>query len=280
MDSWRLNGNSLETAGSGLTPEDRGLAYGDGLFETIAIRNGRLRFIERHLARLRDGSERLGIALPDYVSDELQTAAQDTEHGTLKLILTRGTGERGYNPAGATTPNLYVGVSAAISVSPAPEAIGITATVCKTTVSVNPLLAGLKTLNRLEQVMARAEWSDAGVREGLMLDTNGHVISGTMSNVFAVIDNQLCTPDLQSAGIAGVMRSVILDAAGIDASVRNIPLAEFLTASEAFFSNSLIGLWPVVSLPHNGTQLALTPGPYTDAERTALVSLGVEECSR
>ena len=280
MDSWRLNGNSLETAGSGLTPEDRGLAYGDGLFETIAIRNGRLRFIERHLARLRDGSERLGIALPDYVSDELQAAAQDTEHGTLKLILTRGTGERGYNPAGATTPNLYVGVSAAISVSPAPEASGITATVCKTTVSVNPLLAGLKTLNRLEQVMARAEWSDAGVREGLMLDTNGHVISGTMSNVFAVIDNQLCTPDLQSAGIAGVMRSVILDAAGIDASVRNIPLAEFLTASEAFFSNSLIGLWPVVSLQHNGTQLALTPGPYTDAVRTALVSLGVEECSR
>lgn len=287
MDSWRLNGELLNPGDSAGDPEDRGLAYGDGLFETIAIRNGKLRFLERHLARLAEGSERLGIALPDYVSDELQTAAQGTQHGTLKLILTRGAGERGYNPAGAIRPNLYVGTSATTREFPAAEASGITATICENTVSINPALAGLKTLNRLEQVMARAEWSDTGIREGVMLDTNGNVISGTMSNVFAVIDNQLCTPDLQSAGIAGVMRSVILDAAGIDVSVRNIPLAGFLTASEVFFTNSLIGLWPVArlnrlnqlnNLNRRETQLAFTHGPYTDAVRAALFSLGVEEC--
>jgi len=269
MDSWRINGRPAAT----INPDDRGLAYGDGLFETMAVRAGALRFRERHMARLQEGCERLAITIPETLADELDTAIEGIQHGTLKLIVTRGEGRRGYSPHGAVNPTLLVGVSEEQAAPRIPE---IAARVCKTTVSVNPALAGLKTLNRLEQVLARAEWNDAAIREGVMQDVNGNVISGTMSNVFAVIDGRLTTPDLSAAGIAGVMRSVIVDAMELAVDVRPVALSELLSAEEIFFSNSLIGVWPVSRLNERELQV----GPVTLSVCEHLVELGVEECRR
>ena len=113
------------------------------------------------------------------------------------------------------------------------------------------LLAGLKHLNRLEQVLARAEWQDTAYAEGLLCDTSGRVIEGVFSNLFLIKDGELITPDLSRCGVAGVMRAEILQQAqslGISQTVRDVSYAELVAADEVFVCNSLYGIWPVCAL--------------------------------
>ena len=141
--------------------------------------------------------------------------------------------------------------------------------VCKTPLGLNPALAGIKHLNRLEQVMARAEWDDTNIAEGLMLDVAGHVIEGTMSNVFCVRQDTLFTPDLTHCGVEGITRERVLKTAGrngLEAVVTQLGLADIRQADEVFICNSLIGIWPVRRL----AEKSWLPGPITKALKQAL----------
>jgi len=233
-----------------LSTLDRGLLYGDGLFETIAVHNRTPRRWSRHLARLQRGCARLGIAQPDAGLLETEAAAlcRDAQRAVLKLIITRGTGGRGYRPDPAAAPTRILQLHPYPSWPADCALTGVRTRLCELRMGYNPALAGIKHLNRLEQVLARAEWDDPAVSEGLLQDQHGYLIEGTMSNVFLVRDNTLLTPGLTRCGVAGVTRGLILELAqqaGIETSVRNIAIGELTGMDEVFLCNSLIGIWPV-----------------------------------
>ncbi len=232
-------------------PPDRGLEFGDGLFETLAVVAGRPRLLDRHLARLARGAERLGLALPPSpaLAAELGAAAAAPGTGVVKLIVTRGEGGIGYAPP-AGAPRRYLWALPARE-RPGAPADGIAARWCRTRLAEQPALAGLKHLNRLEQVLARREPHDGTTAEGLMLDVHGRLVCGTMSNVFIVIGRELVTPSLARCGVEGVMRGALIEAfraAGERVTERDVDPHELEGASELFVTNALIGAWPVVAL--------------------------------
>jgi len=232
---------------------DRGLLFGDGVFETLAVFGDEPRFWVRHLRRLGAGCRRLGLPLPEEVllRDEATALLTGNEACVLKIIVTRGAGGRGYQVAGNTQPTRILQRHPWPAGSPGCADQGVQVRLCTLRLGSNPQLAGIKHLNRLEQVLARQEWTDPDIREGLLLDDESNVIEGTMSNLFAVNGGVLTTPDLSRCGVAGIMRTVVLEQAdhlGLDVTVRPLPLAEMEQADELFLTNSLIGLWPVTGL--------------------------------
>ncbi len=250
MTSW-IDG----VRGTRIDWRDRGLQYGDGLFETLRVRAGRVRLLDEHLERLSAGSRRLGITLPSIgrLRRELAAAAAGQDEAVLKLIVTRGRGERGYRPTGRERATRI------LSRWPAPPSAGpagaapITVRICRTRLGLNPALAGLKTLNRLESVLARTEWRDPRIAEGLMLDAEGHVVCGTMSNLFLRHGSVLATPLLDRCGVAGVMRRFVLGEArslGLRPTERRIGLADLASADEAFITNALAGPVPIGVIRH------------------------------
>lgn len=233
-----------------LSPADRGLAYGDGVFETIAAPGGRMRRFDRHFARLSASCERLRFPCPSRADIETDIAKLITGSAdcVIKVIVTRGAGGRGYRPPEDATPTRLTGIFAWPNYPPEHYTAGIRAIRCTICLGENPALAGLKHLCRLEQVLARREIAECNAAEGLMCSSQGYVVSGSMSNVFAVIDGTLCTPRLDRCGVAGVMRGAIIDAAesrGIAVHERILEPAEIERADELFFCNSIFGIWPV-----------------------------------
>ena len=229
---------------------DRGLQYGDGLFETIAVRESKPCLWQKHFDRLERGSERLGIPCPrqDLLLDECRHLIRGESTGVLKLILTRGFGARGYGAPMDPQPTRILTLHPWPNYPPAWEEQGIDLTYCRTLLGENPVLAGLKHLNRLEQVLARSEWRDRRIAEGLMQDGRGRVIGGTMSNLFLVRDGHLVTPRLDTCGVAGTVRALTLRIAtafGIPIAEGDIGRADLIAADGLFLTNSLIGVWPV-----------------------------------
>ncbi len=242
--------NGQECSVLGIT--DRGLQYGDGLFETIAVGDGRAGLWDRHLARLADGCRRLAMAMPDrqLLHDEMQRVAGDGTRAVVKIILTRGSGARGYRPDGSALPTRIVQGLPWPQHPPEAARDGVRARWCTLRLARQPRLAGLKHLNRLEQVLARAEWRDE-YAEGLMCDSAGLVIEGTMSNLFIVHQGVVTTPDLSESGVAGVVRAEVLVRAptlGIPVAVQAVTPAMVEAAEELFLTNSLIGVWPIRQL--------------------------------
>lgn len=258
-----------------ISAQDRGLHYGDGLFETLAVKNGAPLVWDRHMLRLGLGCSRLGIEPPDptLLRAETEQLCAGVERAVLKIIITRGAGGRGYRPCPAPPPSLRSPPQASpitriVARYPWPEwpqhfwQEGVRVRVCQTPLGLNPSLAGIKHLNRLEQVLARSEWDDPDIPEGLMLDQTGSVIEATQSNLFIVKEGRLLTPDLSASGVAGIMRSCIIEIAAqlsIPCSVTRLTLAEVLGAEEGFLCNSLIAVWPVREI----TGTVLKPGPVT-----------------
>lgn len=229
---------------------DRGFQYGDGLFETIEVIKSQPVFLDHHLIRLSMGCSRLNIPSPDInqLVGEINSVCKYAQQAILKIIITRGSGGRGYRLPEAIHPTRV------ISLHPFPEypathaKQGIIVRFCDTRLGLNPALAGIKHLNRLEQIMARAEWDGPAIQEGIMLDSNSHVIEGTMTNLFYVKDSIIYTASLKLSGVAGIVRGVIKELI----AEHNLALIEhdygkeaLLTADEAFVCNSIIGLWPI-----------------------------------
>jgi 4-amino-4-deoxychorismate lyase len=234
-----------------------GLEQGDGVFETMAVVGGRVRLLDRHLARLAAGCARLRLPLPDATTlrAELAAAAGAPGAAVLKLIVARGRpgggGEGSARLLYATGPR------------PRPAAWwseGVQVHRCALRLAPSPALAGLKHLSRLELRLARAEWSDPAIADGLLLDVHGAVLCGTITNVFAVVDNAVVTPDTARGGVAGVMRAALLAAwraAGRRVDVRELRADELERAAEVFLTNALVGAWPVRRLGER----AYAPGP-------------------
>ena len=244
--AWLIDGKPQ----AGISPADRGLAYGDGLFETIAAPGGRARRFEKHFARLSASCERLGIACPrrEDIEADIDRLVPSSVDCVIKIIVTRGSGGRGYRPSADLVPTRIVGVFGWPEYPAAYYREGVRAVTCSMRLGENSAIAGLKHLCRLEQVLAQREIAAAGAAEGLMCSVSGNVVSGSTSNVFAVLQGRLCTPRLDRCGVAGVMRGEILDTSariGLPAQERQIDPAELASASELFFCNAVREIWPV-----------------------------------
>lgn len=237
-------------ASTSLPVADRGLHYGDGLFETMAVRNGEPLMWGRHLQRLDEGCRRLGLPVQDtqLLREEVARIAGSEACAVAKIILTRGSAGRGYrvDASGPVTRIVQRLPWPAYPIAAGKE--GVIVRWCEMRLARQSRLAGMKHLNRLEQVLARAEWQD-DYAEGLMRDTEGLVIEGTRTNLFLVRDDgTVVTPDLSQSGVAGVMRAQVLDSAaamGMNCVIQAVTTDMVESAQELFLTNSLIGIWPI-----------------------------------
>ena len=245
-----------------LSPLDRGFAYGDGVFRTFVFNLSSFNINHPHIwplnyQKLVADCNVLGIVCPSaelLMSDISQLLLVDgnvDELAVIKIIITRGDGARGYAPPAIATPNRVVIKSAMPNYPLQNASDGVTLRVCNLRLSHQPRLASIKHLNRLENVMARMEWQDSQITDGVLLDVNEHVIECTMSNIFMRFGGTLVTPDLNACGVAGVTRQRIIEAApslGLVVSVKNISLSELMQSDEVIICNSIIGAWQVVKI--------------------------------
>lgn len=237
-----------------ISPLDRGFVYGDGVFETCRYSHGSIPLWNYHRERLLHSAGRLNIPLDEGLLAEYldfmlaYLRNEGVAQAVIKITLTRGVGGRGYRLPDQVSPTYCIGIFSGSQLHTEQYRNGVTVRICDLRLSQTPALAGMKHLNRLEHILARAEWQDE-FAEGLLLDVQDRVIEGTVSNVFVVKDNQLFTPDLSAAGVAGIMRKTIIEklapAVGLDCHITNIDLGFLGTADEIFLCNSVYGIWPV-----------------------------------
>lgn len=252
MSSVMVNGSISQ----GISVTDRGLAYGDGIYRTLLLRRGIPQKWAWQRLRLLHDMARMNLPVAEdweeLVLQELMQLGGGYDSAVGKIIVTRGEGKRGYAMPDNAELTRIVSVQPWAGYPAAYAEQGVVVRWCETRLALQPLLAGVKHLNRLENVFARSEWSDAAIHEGLMLDMNGHVIEGTMSNVFAVIGEQLITPRLQACGVAGAARQWVMDTVtqqmGLKVCEVTLPVEQLLSADELFLTNSLMGVCPIRQL--------------------------------
>lgn len=239
-----------------IAADDRGLAYGDGLFETMRVHQGAAPWWEAHWSRLSRGAHRLRLALPDRT--QVLSEAADLcagRDGVLKLIVTRGSVGRGYAPPANAAPTWLLSWH---PLPPSHHPGGLVLRWCQTRVALQPALAGIKHCNRLEQVLARGEWSDPDIDEGLLHSTDGDVVGATAANVFIFDGERWRTPQVDRCGIAGVCRSWILATA--DAREERLARGDIERAEALVLCNAVRGILPVARLgdrtwpPHPAVQ--------------------------
>jgi branched-chain amino acid aminotransferase len=266
-----LNGRFLPEAQAVVPISDRGLLYGDGLFETVRVSRGCPLWWSRHLGRLQRGAEFLKLTLP-WSADELLKFAgmlidqNSLPESVLRVTLTRGSGSRGYSPKDANNPTL------AMTLHPLPPvASSLRLVTASLRVPANCPLAGFKTASKLVQVLARAEAEARGADEALLLNTDGHVAEATASNVFWLVDGAVCTPPVSDGALAGIAREVLLQTC----QARNIPARELhlkpdglFQADGVFLTNSVAGIVPVSELDG----IALVRSPFVSELQTLLKS--------
>ncbi|MBW8306970.1 MAG: aminodeoxychorismate lyase [Thiobacillus sp.] len=261
-----VNGQRSDT----VSALDRGLAYGDGVFRTLCTQSGQPLWWRDQYAKLAADAAALALGCPaeaGLLAEVCQVA--ETGQGVVKIMLTRGAGARGYAPPVAQACTRIV-----LSTPLPPHAwhdaaVDVTARWCTLRLSRQPRLAGIKHLNRLENVLARSEWDDPEIFEGLLCDDGGAVIGGVMSNLFWARQGELFTPDLSQCGVAGVARTRLLRAAmrrGIRTHIGHFPPDAILAADEVMICNSVIGVRRVARLD----DVTWLPAGWTDILKTAL----------
>lgn len=255
---------------------DRSLNYGDGVFETIRLQRGKPILFQQHMQRLVLGCERLGLGCDfTLLQAELDSLQQQFFHaGILKIIVSRGQGGRGYRPAQQMQATRIITFHALPDYTDFDQTAGIPVFVCQHRLSEQPDLAGIKHLNRLDQVMASREWPDERYFEGLMCDQRGNVIEGTRSNLFWTEAGRLFTPSIKTCGVAGILRAYLLEK--LDSEVTELSeatLSRLLQADEVFLCNSVMGIWPVRHLQLGKTEQNFTPGKWTDKARALFADL-------
>jgi len=264
--------------GESIHPSDRGFQYGDGLFETILVESSRPCYLKEHFQRLQKGCEVLGFPAVDVaiLESEILQLINKNQYGVIKLLISRGVGERGFlPPQNPDTTRVLSFVAAEEGVTK--SLVSLDLILCHTQLSCQPLLAGIKHLNQLERVLARKELGDGGLSEGLMLDVNGIVIEGTMSNIFIVSNDVLMTPKLNNAGVLGVIRNFLIQQAreeGIDCREVDLSLENLKNADEIFVTNSLMPVRAIKQLKIGEVVFPKEVGAYASwALNTVLVDI-------
>lgn len=234
----------------GLTPYDRGFAYGDGVFRTLPVYGGKAQCWQRHYLRLQSDCNALGIVCPaeEVLRDDVMRLLEPGDDAVIKITITRGESARGYAVPPLAQPTRVVSKASLPQYLESHFSEGVALHLCETRLARQPRLAGIKHLNRLENVLARMEWVDTQLADGLMLDEGGEVIEATMSNLFVRTGSRIATPDLSRCGVAGVTRDRILELApqlGYTTEIRHLRLPELMDADEVIICNSLYGAWQV-----------------------------------
>jgi 4-amino-4-deoxychorismate lyase len=238
---------------------DRGLSYGDGVFETIYFNNGKASLWSLHLDRLCNGLAKLDIKIESSIivgyKNQLltQVVAEGFEaQGLLKIIVTRGIGGRGYAPVVSGAPTVILAWFAKPKLSLLNAENGVNASLCDTRLSRNNQLAGIKHLNRLEQVLAAQELQAGNSEEGLLFDTENNLIETVSKNIFLIKKDILYTPKLTHSGVRGVMREYIINTIAPSLNItlveQDISACELTDFDQAFVCNSVQGLWPLKSI--------------------------------
>jgi 4-amino-4-deoxychorismate lyase len=243
---------------TGLSALDRGIAYGDGVFRTFLVKNGVPQHWPLQYQKLSQDCQALGLTCPNEqdLLQEIEILFRDgADAGTkisdavAKIIVTRGAGGRGYAVPNAIQTNRIL-IKSAMPVYPAINYThGIKLHLCQLKLGLQPKLAGVKHLNRLENVLARMEWDDATIADGLLMDSNDQVIECTMSNIFARFGNELITPALEECGVAGIARARIIERAkdfNLAIKITAFKLDRLMQADEIIICNSLFGAWQVI----------------------------------
>ena len=238
-----------------ISVEDRAVQYGDGVFETIAVKENLMELWKEHYQRLSKGCKVLKIKCPSelFLKKEISKFVKKIKKNKfiLKIIISRGIGGRGYNPPKKEKPTRILGAYNWPDYPKVNFKKGIKMDVCKTRIATQPFLSQIKHLNRLEQIIARSEWQAKNISESIMLDFNENVIEGTMSNIFGVKKNIFYTPNIKFGGVEGIMRGVILKLLKKNKEkyvIKEITLKEFLKFDEVFVCNSIFGIWPVIKV--------------------------------
>lgn len=227
-----------------VAPDDRGLAYGDGVFETMRVHRGEVPWWDAHWRRLALGASRLQIALPParQAREVARALFDDAGDGVLKLLLSRGAGGRGYAPPAKSVPTWILSRHPL----PRPARGGVSLHWCDVRLAVQPALAGIKHCNRLEQVLARAECDRAGADEGLLRDADGYVVSATAANLFVLSGDRWLTPPVDRCGVAGTCRAALL--APLSARETSLAKEDVERADAVFLCNAVRGILPVARL--------------------------------
>ncbi len=257
-----VNGSASER----LSPADRGFNYGDGLFETIALIDRKLPLWAWHHERLLEGCSRLAIPVESslvaaHVGGFVQQLPTEITHGVIKIVVSRGEGGRGYAPPSTVKPTICITYHELVPDIDKEEPSEVCLGLCQLRLSSQPLLAGIKHLNRLENIIARAELDNAPVDDGVLLDAQGWVIETTAANLFVVKNSQIKTPALSAAGVNGVARRFIIEnfpqifnASRCSLSVENVSLQDVKEADEVFCTNSIRGVRVVRTFAGNNWQ--------------------------
>lgn len=271
MTVWfSINGHLMPTeAQDNALINDRGLAYGHGLFETILFRNGQLPLLNHHLQRICSDAEALGITicsqtLTQYIEQFCAALSENAiDDGAIKVIATAGQGGRGYKSPLSPEPNLICSYSALPDDLHAQRQQGISVRCCDYRLPTNVTLAGIKHLNRLDQVIARSEWNSSDYAEGLMFSSEDKLIEAISANIFLKdATGQWLTPDLKASGINGVMRSLLLGELfpkiGVSVKVTDIDRQQLLNCQALLICNSIRGIIPVTDIYNEGGVLQKT----------------------
>lgn len=259
-----------------ISPFDRGFTYGDGVFRTLKIIDGMPQHWPQHYQKLVADCAVIGIVCPsaELLIDDLRQLFSPTESAVAKITITRGEGERGYRLPAVTLPSRLITKS---KLTPYPAdylSTGVCVRVCETTLASQPRLAGIKHLNRLENVMARMEWQIDTIFDGILCNRVDDVIECTMSNIFARFGNVLITPELHECGVAGITRQQVMGLAVplmLNIQMRRLPLTELLKADEIVICNSLITAFQVTNILHNTESYTWKPQPLAQTIRSLII---------
>ena len=279
MKVW-LNGKLVDERKAALPVSDHGTLYGDGVFEGIRVYNGKIFRCQAHIDRLFDSAKYIRLAIP-YTKQELIDAMRETleangrDDGYIRLAVTRGPGTLGLSPFKCPKPNVFI-IAASIELYPEEMyrdgmAVIIAKTVRTAAAMVSP---AAKTLNYLNNILAKIEAIDAGVAEAIMLNVEGNIAECTGDNIFIVADGKLITPP-QSAGVlVGITRAVVMDLAGklgMEVVEKDITPAELYAADECFLTGTAAEVIPVTKV--DGRQI----GPGRPGEVTARLTNAFRE---
>ena len=261
-----LNGNFLPAAQALVPVNDRGFMYGDGLFETTRVVNGRPFRLAQHLERLVRGAEYLKIPLP-YSPKEIQKfAAQLVEANTLpdavlRVTLTRGAGERGYTPGATATPTLVMSLH---PLPPQPEDGARWNMITSSYhIPASGAISSFKTTSKILHVFARIEAQERGADEALLLNTNGEVAETAGGNIFWIFQDKICTVPTGRGVLPGITRAVVLEICqglGLETNKRVIKPQHLRNAEGIFVTQSVLGIVPVASFDGE----AVRPSPLVD----------------